>query len=92
MPLPREILERIGEERLAAQLHAERERRRLWLGTLVLCVVWQAIGLFLVAWSWHTTSLYYGTLAFWTGLGIGDGGTLFTLVAAWRIGLRKGWL
>jgi hypothetical protein len=92
MPLPREILERIGVERLAAQLLAERDRRRLWWRTLLLCVMCQLIGLFLVAWSMHTTSLYYGTLAFWSGLGIADGGTLFTLVAAWRIGMRKGWL
>ena len=92
MPLPREILDRIGDERLAAEMQALRDRRRLWLRTIVVCVVWQMVGLFLVAWSFHTTSLYYGTLAFWTGLGVGDGGTLFTLVAAWRTGMRKGWL
>lgn len=92
MPLPREILERIGEERLAAQLQADRDRRRLWLQTAALCVVWPLLGLSLVAWSLHTTDLLYGQVAFWAGLGVGDGGTLITLVLAWLKADRKGWI
>ncbi len=92
MPLPQEILERIGEERLAAQLLADRERRRLWLRTGILCVAWPLIGLSLLAWSLHTTNLVYGQIAFWAGLGAGDGGTLFTLVYAWRTAERRGWI
>ncbi len=92
MPLPREILEQIGAERLAAQLEADRERRRLWLRTAILCVVWPLAGLSLMAWSLHTTSTFYGEIAFWAGLGIGDGGTLVTLLGAWRTAERKGWV
>ena len=92
MPLPREILEKIGAERLAAQVEAERERRRLWLRTAVYCVVWPLIGLTLVGWSLHTTDPLYGQVAFWAGLGIGDGATLFTLIGAWRTAERKGWI
>ncbi len=91
MPLPREILEQIGRERLAAQVAADRERRRLWLRTAILCVVWPLLGLWLLAWSLHTTNLMYGQVAFWAGLGIGDGGTLFTLIHAWLESERRGW-
>ncbi len=92
MPLPRDVLERIGEQRLAAQLQAERDRRRLWLRTGILCVIWPLLGMFLVAWAFHTTNRLQGEVAFWAGLGIGDGATLFTVVAAWRTAQRKGWL
>jgi hypothetical protein len=92
MPLPREVLEQVGEERLAAQRQAERERRRLWLRTGILCLLWPLLGLSLVAWSFHTTDAFHSEVVFWAGLGIGDGGTLFTLVSAWRKAERKGWL
>jgi len=92
VPLPREVLEQIAEERLAAQLAADRERRRLWLRTAILCVVWPLLGLSLLAWSLHTTNLLQGQVAFWAGLGIGDGGTLLTLVQAWLESERKGWI
>jgi hypothetical protein len=92
MPLPREVLERIGEERLAAQLQADRDRRRLWLRTGILCVIWPLLGLSLVAWSIHTTDAFYAEIAFWAGLGIGDGATLFTLVSAWRTAEGRGWV
>ncbi len=92
MPLAKEVLDKIGKERLAAQLQAERERTRLWVRTGLLCVVWPLLGLSLVAWSLHTTNALYGQIAFWGGLGIGDGATLFTLVSAWRTAERKGWI
>jgi len=40
----------------------------------------------------HTTKLMPGRIAFALGLGVGDGGTLVTLVVAWRIAERKGWM
>ena len=92
MPLPREIQDQMVEEHLAAQLESERERRRLWLRTAILCVVWPLIGLSLIGWSLHTTNPLYGPVAFWAGLGIGDGGTLLTLVHAWLAAERKGWI
>lgn len=92
MPLPREIVEQMGEQRLAAQLQAARDRRRLWLRTAILCVFWLLLGLSLLAWSMHTTAPFYGRLAFWAGLGIGDGAPLLTVVRAWRVAERRGWI
>ncbi len=92
MPLPREELDRIGAERLAAQLEADRHRRRLWLKTAVLCVLWPLVGLSLIAWSFHTTDSFYGQIAFWAGLAVGDGATLATIVLAWARAARKGWI
>ena len=68
----------------AAPARAVRSRAWFWVRVLLLCWVWCALGLFLLGWSVHTTSHYYGTIAFWAGLGLGEGGILFTLVAAWR--------
>jgi hypothetical protein len=39
---------------------------------------------------YHTTNAYYGRIFFWSGLAIGDGGVLFTFVAAWRKAEARG--
>lgn len=81
-----------AEERLAAQLRDDRDRRRLWYRTALACLAWSAAGLYLLGWSMHTTNSRLGWIAFWAGLGIGDGGALWTLVRAWRRAERRGWL
>ncbi len=74
-----------AHDRRARQLE-ERERflRRLWLKCWiqVFVVEWAAIAVML--WSFHTTSVTAGTIAFWSALALGDGGFLFFLVRTWR--------
>ena len=90
MPLPKGLLEEMSVRRAASEEEADRIRtRELVRGTLA-CVAWCAIGVFLILWSAHTTSLTYGRIAFWTGLGAGNGGIIFTLLAVWRRGERRG--
>ncbi len=90
MPLPKDLLEEMSLRRAATEEEADRVRARdLVRGTLA-CVGWGAIGIFLILWSAHTTSMTYGRMAFWTGLGVGNGGIIFTLLAVWRRGERRG--
>jgi len=47
-------------------------------------LLWLTVGLFLLFWSFHTTDTRYAGLAFWGGIGLGDGGMLMALVRARR--------
>ena len=76
--------------RAAEEEEAARGERRDALLILAMCVLWAGLGLFLVMWSAHTTSLEYGEVAFGAGLIIGNGGVLATLVYAWFRAQRKG--
>ena len=69
---------------------AERDTRRDLALTALACVGWVALGLFLVLWSFHTTSLIYGRIAFLSGIAIGNGGWIFTMLAAYRRGEKRG--
>lgn len=84
----------LREQRAQAVLDAERQARRdeLWLlmRTLLLCVVWSAIGIYCIGWSLHTSSKIYGRVAFWSGILIGNAGILFTLIHTWRISEDRG--
>ena len=87
-PLP------VSDDRAAELLAAEREDRRwrwremlLVLSFMVLSV---AAGLLLMAWSVHTTDLRYAGIAFWTGLVIGNGGVLLTMIVAAERAVRGG--
>lgn len=71
-------LRRAADEEEAARA----ERRSVWL-ILLVCVLWAALGLFLVMWSAHTSNLEQGQLAFALGLIVGNGGIVATLIYAW---------
>lgn len=74
-------------------VEAEQAKRETWRDlfyTALLCVVWAATGIMLILWSAHTTSLFYGKLAFFSGIAIGNGGILYCLLAAYRRGERRG--
>lgn len=90
MPLPNELLEEMAARRAAAEEAAERDRARDLASGMLACVGWLALGLFLIMWSAHTTDLTLGRMAFWGGLGVGNGGIIFTLLAVWRRGERRG--
>jgi hypothetical protein len=44
----------------------------------------------LIAWSAHTTDEVLGHAAFWGGLGLGNSGIIYTLLAAYRRGEKRG--
>ena len=90
MPLPRHILEEMQVRRARDAERADGDRRRAMVLTALLCIGWCALGLFLIGWSFHTTDTLLGELAFSAGVGIGNGGVLFTLLEAYRRGERRG--
>jgi hypothetical protein len=74
--------------RLAEQ--ADGDRRRDLARAALACLFWLVAGLGCMMWSFHTTDEGYGRAAFYLGLGLGNGGIVFTLLAAWRRGERRG--
>lgn len=90
MPLPKAVYEEMIERHTAAARVTERMRLRAMARTLVLCWCWALLGMFLVGYAFHTTSATWGVISFWTGLLVGNGGFLFTLVASWRAAAKRG--
>jgi hypothetical protein len=58
--------------------------RRDHILTALACLGWCAVGLGLIAWSMHTTDEIWGRRAFYAGVGIGNVGIIYTLLAAYR--------
>lgn len=89
-----ELLKTLRAEMLANRMRereeAAAETRRDLLLTGVQCVLWSAGGIFLLLWSFHTTNVAYGRMAFFAGLAIGNGGWVFTMLAAYRRGEQRG--
>lgn len=90
MPPSRAILEELAERNADQAALADRERREDYVRTAVACIAWGAVGAYCVAWSVHTTDLTLGRIAFFGGIGLGNGGVIFTLLAAYRRGERRG--
>ena len=86
----RELLDAIAVRDEAAQVEASRDRRRDLALTAFACLGWSALGLACILWSAHTTNYTYGTMAFYGGIGIGNGGIIFTLLGAYRRGEKRG--
>ncbi|MFL5575310.1 MAG: hypothetical protein ACJ79S_05010 [Gemmatimonadaceae bacterium] len=90
MPLPIELLHEMSRRRAEEAVEARRATRRDLAWTALQCVAWVALGLFLIGWSMHTTDPTLGRAAFAAGIGAGNGGWLFTVLAAYRRGEKRG--
>ena len=69
---------------------ADGEKRRDAVLTALSCLLWMGLGVACLLWSFHTTDQGYGRAAFFAGLGIGNGGIIFTLLGFYRRGERRG--
>lgn len=91
MPIPREQYEKMIEERVAAEEEAEREARRYWIATLIICLAWCVFGAFITSLGF---TLVLDEETAWTlinsGQGIGAGGVLLTVSYAGYLRSRKG--
>ena len=90
MPLPEEILQYMARRYESNAVLAERDKLWDFGRTALFCLLWSAIGIMCILWSAHTTSVVYGRIAFFGGLGIGNAGIIFTLLAAYRRGEKRG--
>jgi hypothetical protein len=75
--------------RVAEEEESARGERRDALLILATCVLWAGLGLFLVMWSAHTSSVEHGQIALGAGVVIGNGGVVATLIYAWYRAQRK---
>jgi hypothetical protein len=80
MPLRQELLDEMARSREAAELEAERARRRELIRAALLCIGWMLLGLYFLGWSMHTTDEHYGRIAFYGGLIVGNSGSVYTLL------------
>ena len=90
MPPLDDLIEATERRRAAGDLEAKRIMRRDLAWTALQCVCWVALGLGLIGWSLHTTDVTLGRAAFFAGLGFGNAGWLFSVLAAYVRGERRG--
>lgn len=90
MPLPKALLESMAARRRDEHVQANRDKFWDYVRTAVMCFVWCGVGTFLIAWSAHTTDETMGKAAFYGGLGLGNSGIIYTLLAAYRRGEKRG--
>jgi hypothetical protein len=90
MPLPRELLDQMAARHAREAGDADRDRRRDHVRTALQCLGWCALGVYCLAWALHTSDERLGEVFFFLGLAIGNGGIIFTLLAAYRRGERRG--
>lgn len=90
MPLPPEILDELAAKRRAESGAAERDRRRALVTCAVLCLAWSLLGCTLIMGAAHTGDRLLGHVLFWGGVGLGNGGILYTILDAYRRGEQRG--
>lgn len=91
MPVSKRLLDEMSTARAAERERSARDKVRAVVLTALACVGWMMLGVYCLAWSMHTTDVQLGRLAFYAGLGIGNGGILFTLLYAYARGERRGY-
>lgn len=90
MPLPSGLLEDMAERSRAAEMRARWDLRLDLALTALCCMAFSALGIFLIGLALHTTDQWVGRMAFWSGLAVGNSGIIYTLLAAYRRGERRG--
>ena len=90
MPLPGELLEQMAAKARAAESRARWDTRLDLFITSLVCMSFAGAGIGLIGFAIHTTDAWVGRACFWGGLGLGNSGIIFTLLAAYRRGERRG--
>ena len=90
MPIPEEIREELAAKRAAEHRQATGDTRRDLLRSCLEVAFWGALGTVILLSSFHVSSYPVGRILFWAGLGIGNGGMMFSILAAYRRGEKRG--
>jgi high-affinity K+ transport system ATPase subunit B len=91
MPISREEYERIVAERTEAEEAADREVRRLWIITLLVCLAWCAVGAFITGLGFALVlDVETASVLIQSGQGIAAGGVLFTVCYAGYLRHKRG--
>lgn len=80
MPIPREEYDRIIAERIQAEEEAQREERRYWIITLLVCLLWCVFGAFITGLGFALVlDAETANVLIDSGQGIAAGGVLLTV-------------
>lgn len=80
MAIPREEYDRIIAERIQAEEESQREERRYWIITLLVCMLWCAAGAFVTGLGFALVlDPETAELLITSGQGIAAGGVLLTV-------------
>jgi high-affinity K+ transport system ATPase subunit B len=80
MPIPREEYDRIIAERIQAEEESQREERRYWIITLLVCLLWCAAGAFVTGLGFALVlDRETAKVLIDSGQGIAAGGVLLTV-------------
>ena len=90
MPIPANIRDELARRRFAEHREADSDTRRDYVRTALACWAWCMLGIALIALSLHLTDATIAEALFWSGLGIGNAGMIFTLLGAYRRGEKRG--
>jgi high-affinity K+ transport system ATPase subunit B len=91
MPIPCEEYDRIAAERTEAEEASEREVRRFWIITLLVCMAWCAVGAFITGLGFALVlDLETAKVLIDSGQGIAAGGVLLTVCYAGYLRNRRG--
>ncbi|MDQ2666776.1 MAG: hypothetical protein M3Z05_12285 [Gemmatimonadota bacterium] len=90
MPPPRKDYEAQMVQRESEHHAAAGDTFRDLLKTSLQIVLWVLAGWTFIAFAVHTTNEIIGKILWWTGLGVWIPGVLFSLLAAYRRGERRG--
>ncbi len=90
MPLPKRLLEEQVRRHDGEHSAAEGDRRRDALLTALVCMAWAGLGIFLLMLSVRMDASTLARVSYFGGVAIGNGGIIFTLLAAYRRGEKRG--
>lgn len=91
MPIRREDYERMIAERVQAEEESQREERRFWVVTLLICLAWCAAGAFVTGLGFALVlDEETANVLIDAGQGIAAGGVLFTVSYAGYLRRKRG--
>lgn len=91
MPVPREQYEKMIEERIAAEVESQREERRFWIITLLVCMLWCVVGAFVTGLGFALVlDRETADVLIDSGQGIAAGGVLLTVTYAGYLRRKRG--
>ncbi|HEX6368978.1 MAG TPA: hypothetical protein VF006_08595 [Longimicrobium sp.] len=91
MPIPRKEYDRIIAERIQAEEESQREERRYWIITLLVCLLWCVFGAFITGLGFALVlDVETASVLIDAGQGIAAGGVLLTVTYAGYVRRKRG--
>ena len=90
MPTPRRDYEELIQRREAEHHRATSDTFRDLAKSCMQMVCWVLVGWIFIGFAVHTTNEIVGRILWWTGIGLWIPGVLFSLLAAYRRGEKRG--